>query len=79
MAKKQDNPESAPAKKQNRLILKKKQRNKIATVLREFKEGELNVGKSKKKVRNKKQALAIGLSMARKIAPISKKINTKRK
>jgi hypothetical protein len=34
--------------------------------MHEFKEGELTIGKSKKKVKNRKQAIAIGLSEARK-------------
>jgi len=37
---------------------------KISKVMREFKAGELNVGKSKKKVKSKKQAVAIALSQA---------------
>jgi len=32
--------------------------------MEEFKSGELNVGKSKKKVKNKKQAIAIAMSTA---------------
>ena len=32
--------------------------------MKEFKAGELNVGKSKKKVKSKKQAVAIALSQA---------------
>ncbi len=32
--------------------------------MKEFKAGELNVGKSKKKVKSKKQAIAIALSQA---------------
>jgi len=45
---------------------KTKAQKKIATVMREFKAGELPIGKSKKKVKNKKQAIAIALSEARK-------------
>ena len=37
---------------------------KISKVMKEFKAGELNVGKSKKKVKSKKQAIAIALSQA---------------
>lgn len=37
---------------------------KVASVMREFKSGDLHMGKSKKIVRNKKQALAIALSEA---------------
>ena len=32
--------------------------------MREFKKGKLNIGKSKKKVKNRKQAVAIALSEA---------------
>jgi exonuclease VII small subunit len=42
---------------------------KVKKVLKEFKKGELNIGKSKKKVKSRKQAIAIALSEAR----ISKK------
>jgi len=41
-----------------------KGQKKISKVMREFKKGELNVGKSKKKVKSKKQAIAIALSQA---------------
>jgi hypothetical protein len=37
---------------------------KVAKVMREFKEGSLNVGKSSKKVSSPKQAIAIALSQA---------------
>lgn len=37
---------------------------KISKVMREFKKGELNIGKSPKKVKSKKQAIAIALSKA---------------
>lgn len=40
------------------------QKNKIRKVMHEFKEGELNIGKSKKKVKKRKQAIAIALSEA---------------
>lgn len=43
----------------------KSRRNKVATVMEEFKKGTLNIGKSKKKVKNRKQAIAIALSEAR--------------
>lgn len=43
-----------------------KKEQKIHTVMKEFKEGELPIGKSKKKVKNRKQAIAIALSEARK-------------
>ena len=42
-------------------------KKKIEKVMREYKKGELNIGKSKKKVRSRKQAVAISLSVARKL------------
>jgi len=46
---------------------KNKGKSKIETVMREFKEGELHSGSKKgPKVRNRKQAIAIALSEARK-------------
>ena len=39
-------------------------KKKISKVMREFKKGELNMGKSPKKVKSKKQAIAIALSQA---------------
>lgn len=39
---------------------------KVKKVMGEFKKGELNIGKSKKKVKSRKQAIAIALSEARK-------------
>lgn len=39
---------------------------KMKTVMEEYKKGELPIGKSKKKVKSRKQAIAIGLSEARK-------------
>lgn len=42
--------------------------NKVATVMREFKAGKLHSGKSKKIVKNPKQAVAIALSEGRKAA-----------
>ena len=41
-----------------------KKEKKIRKVMREFKNKKLNIGKSKKKVKNRKQALAIALSEA---------------
>jgi hypothetical protein len=38
---------------------------KVAKVMREYKKGTLKSGGSKKKVKNRKQAIAIGLSEAR--------------
>ena len=40
--------------------------SKIKKVMGEYKEGKLNIGKSKKKVKSRKQAIAIALSEARK-------------
>jgi len=42
----------------------KKQKEKIAKVMHEFKEGELHIGTSDKIVKNTKQAMAIALSQA---------------
>ena len=41
-----------------------RKQNKVSKVMREFKKGKLNIGKSNKKVKNKKQAIAIALSEA---------------
>ena len=43
---------------------KTKAEKKISKVMKEFKRGELNVGKSPKKVKSQKQAIAIALSQA---------------
>jgi hypothetical protein len=37
---------------------------KVKTVMKEFKKDELNIGKSSKKVKSRKQAIAIALSEA---------------
>ena len=37
---------------------------KVKKVMKEFKKGELNIGKSSKKVKSRKQAIAIALSEA---------------
>ena len=42
----------------------KKSDKKVKKVMREFKKGELKIGKSKKPVKNRKQAIAIALSEA---------------
>ena len=42
----------------------KKQDRKIAKVMREFKKKKLSIGKSDKKVKNRKQAIAIALNEA---------------
>jgi hypothetical protein len=44
----------------------KKAQEEVKEAMHEFKEGELKSGKSGKKVTNPKQAVAIGLSKARK-------------
>ena len=41
-----------------------KAEKKVKKVMKEFKKGELNIGKSKKKVKSRKQAIAIALSKA---------------
>ena len=41
-----------------------KKRSKVSKVMREFKKGKLNIGQSKKKVKNRKQAIAIALNEA---------------
>ena len=41
-----------------------KKEKKIIKVMSEFKNKKLNIGKSKKKVKNRKQAIAIALSEA---------------
>ena len=43
---------------------KTKQDKKISKVMREFKKGKLSIGKSKKKVKSRKQAIAIALREA---------------
>jgi hypothetical protein len=44
----------------------KKAEAKVGTVMKEFKAGKLKSGRSDKKVTSRKQAIAIGLSEARK-------------
>ncbi len=44
----------------------KKAQEKVEKTMHEFNEGKLKSGKSNRKVTNKKQAVAIGLSQARK-------------
>jgi len=46
-----------------------KAQKKVKKVMREFKKGELPIGKSKKKVKSRKQAIAIALSEAGKSKP----------
>jgi hypothetical protein len=43
-----------------------KGKGKVEKVMREYGKGELNIGKSKKKVTSQKQAVAIALSEQRK-------------
>jgi hypothetical protein len=43
-----------------------KAKGKVEKVMREYKEGTLKSGRSNKKVTSRKQAIAIGLSEARK-------------
>lgn len=52
-------------RKQKRKYGKASQR-KVKKVMHEFKKGKLKIGKSNKKVKSRKQAIAIGLSEARK-------------
>ena len=44
--------------------MKSKREKKVSKVMKEFKKKKLNIGKSKKKVTNRKQALAIALNQA---------------
>ena len=44
--------------------MSKKKQKKVAKVMREFKKGKLTIGKSDKKVKNRKQAIAIALNRA---------------
>ena len=43
---------------------KTKKEKKVAKVMKEYKKGELSIGKSDKKVKNRKQAIAIALREA---------------
>ena len=43
---------------------KDKKQKKVAKVMRKYKKGKLPIGKSKKKVKSRKQAVAIALSEA---------------
>jgi hypothetical protein len=57
----------------------KKSQDKVERSMREMKEGKLVSGRSGKKVTNPKQAIAIGLSEARKEgAKVPKKAGTKK-
>lgn len=50
-----------------------KGKKKIEKVMTEYKKGELNIGKSKKKVKSQKQAVAIALSEQRRVEKGKKK------
>src|SRR5438552_19001988 len=57
----------------------KKAQQKVAKVMREYKHGQLKSGRSGKKVTSRKQAIAIGLSEARKEgAKVPKKAGSKK-
>jgi len=61
---------------------KRKRKSKIDIVMEEFKRGTLNIGKSKKKVKSRAQALAIALEESRKAgekAPSKKRARKPRK
>ena len=59
---------------------KKTVKKKMKRTMREYKHGELKSGRSGKKVKSRKQAIAIGLSEARRAgANIPKKKGSKRK
>ena len=49
---------------EEKMSLTNKQDKKIAKVMREFKKKKLSIGKSDKKVKNRKQAIAIALREA---------------
>ena len=49
---------------EEKMSLTNKQDKKIAKVMREFKKNKLSIGKSDKKVKNRKQAIAIALQEA---------------
>jgi hypothetical protein len=59
----------------------RKSQQKVAKVMHEYKHGQLTSGKSGKKVKSRKQAIAIGLSEARQAGakvPSKKKSSSKR-
>jgi hypothetical protein len=61
----------------------RKASEKIGKVMHEYKQGDLRSGGSGQKVKNRKQAIAIGISEARregdKVPPAPKRKTTKRK
>jgi hypothetical protein len=63
-AAKRSTAKKSTAKKKTRKYGKKAAR-KVGKVMEEFKEGKLRSGRSGKKVTNRKQAIAIGISEAR--------------
>ena len=50
-----------------------KGKGKVEKVMKEYEKGELNIGKSKKKVSSQKQAVAIALSEQRRVEKGKKK------
>jgi hypothetical protein len=61
---------------------KSKAQRKVKKVMHEWKHGELKSGRSGKKVKSRKQAIAIGLSEARKAGakvPKARKTRTRKK
>ena len=46
--------------------MRMKMKYKMGKVMGEFKKGTLNIGKSEKKVKSRKQAIAIGMSYLKK-------------
>lgn len=54
-----------PAKKSSRRKYGPKSQSKVMRAMHEYKQGKLKAGRSGKKVKNRKQAIAIGLSEAR--------------
>ncbi len=56
-----------------------KAKKKVEKVMKEWKEGKLKSGKSNKKVTSRKQAIAIGLSEARKAGANVPKRSAKKK
>jgi hypothetical protein len=69
-------PELNPKNRKLSVMAKKRvSKKKVETVMSEYKSGELNIGKSKKKVKKRSQAIAIAMSEA----GVSKKKKTSRK
>jgi hypothetical protein len=55
------------AKKLKKVKMTPAKKAKVSKVMGEFGKGELNIGKSDKKVTSQKQAVAISLNQARKV------------